>query len=93
MSRFISPVPDWKLRLSKHNAHGRSDLEVSAGERHWVFEFKVSYDGEKEEEILLEGISQMKARHYGEQKDSKELRRIVLVYSIPSRQFVKWKTC
>lgn len=33
----------------------------------------------------------MKARLYGEQEDSKELKRVVLVYSIPSRQFVKWK--
>ena len=78
-------------KVEQHNAHGRSDLEVSVGERHWVFEFKVSYDGEKEEEILLDGISQMKARHYGEQGSSKELKRVVLVYSIPSRQFVKWK--
>ena len=37
-------------KVEQHNAHGRSDLEVSVGERHWVFEFKVSYDGKKEEE-------------------------------------------
>lgn len=43
-------------KVEQHNAHGRSDLEISVGERHWVFEFKVSYDGKKEEEILLEGI-------------------------------------
>lgn len=78
-------------KVEQHNAHGRSDLEVSVGERHWVFEFKVSYDGKKEEETLSEGISQMKARHYEEQGDFKELKRVVLVYSIPSRQFVKWK--
>lgn len=78
-------------KVEQHNAHGRSDLEVSVGERHWVFEFKASYDGKKEEETLLEGISQMKARHYEEQGDFKELKRVVLVYSIPSRQFVKWK--
>lgn len=78
-------------KVEQHNAHGRSDLEVSVGERHWVFEFKVSYDGKKEEETLSEGISQMKARHYGEQGDFKEFKRVVLVYSIPSRQFVKWK--
>ena len=80
-----------EAKVEQHNAHGRSDLEVSAGERHWVFEFKVSYDGKKEEETLSEGISQMKARHYEEQGDFKELKRVVLVYSIPSRQFVKWK--
>ena len=33
----------------------------------------------------------MKVRHYEEQGDFKELKRVVLVYSIPSRQFVKWK--
>lgn len=78
-------------KVEQHNAHGRSDLEVSAGEIHWVFDFKVSYDGKKEEEILFKVISQMKARQYGEQGGSKGLKRVVLVYSIPSRQFVKWK--
>ena len=71
-------------KVEQHNAHGRSDLEVSVGERHWVFEFKVSYDGKKEEETLSEGISQMKARHYEEQGDFKgtQARRVGLFNSI-----------
>ena len=29
------------VKVEHHNAHGRSDLEVNAGNRHWIFEFKV----------------------------------------------------
>ena len=32
-------------RIEVYNHLGRSDLEVKAGNRHWVFEFKVVRDG------------------------------------------------
>ncbi len=78
-------------RVEHHNAHGRSDLEVKAGDRHWVFEFKVVHEGESEEQKLQEGAEQMLSKRYGQQECSPELRRVVLVYSIKSRQFVKWR--
>lgn len=79
-------------KVELHNACGRSDLEVSTADRHWVFEFKVIREGENEEEKLREGIEQMTSRHYGEQESAFGfLRRVVLVYSIEFRQFVKWR--
>ncbi len=78
-------------RAEHHNAHGRSDLEVKAGDRHWVFEFKVVREGESEEQKLQEGAEQMLSKRYGQQECSPELKRVVLVYSIKSRQFVKWR--
>lgn len=78
-------------KVEHHNAHGRSDLEVRAAGRHWVFEFKVVHDGESEEEKLLEGIEQISLRRNGEQQTSADLRRVVLVYSIKDRLFVKWQ--
>ena len=78
-------------RIEHHNAHGRSDLEVKAGDRHWVFEFKVVREGESEEQKLQEGAEQMVSKRYGQQESSPELKRVVLVYSIKSRQFVKWR--
>ncbi|WP_290432799.1 PD-(D/E)XK nuclease domain-containing protein, partial [uncultured Parasutterella sp.] len=78
-------------RVEHHSAHGRSDLEVKAGDRHWVFEFKVVREGESEEQKLQEGAEQMLSKRYGQQECSPELKRVVLVYSIKSRQFVKWR--
>ena len=77
-------------KVEQHNAHGRSDLEVNAADRHWVFEFKVAREGDSEEEKLLEGIEQIKSKHYGDQASSAALRKVVRVYSITARQFVKW---
>ena len=77
-------------KIEHHNAHGRSDLEVGVGDRHWVFEFKVVRKGESKEEKLRAGVEQMTSKHYGEQQSSPELKRVVLVYSIEERQFVKW---
>ena len=65
--------------------------KMNAEQKELLKAFDQAMDGKKEEETLSEGISQMKARHYEEQGDFKELKRVVLVYSIPSRQFVKWK--
>lgn len=78
-------------KIEQHNAHGRSDLEVRAGKRHWVFEFKVAYEGDRSEFKLLGGIEQMKSKHYGEHTPSAELRRVVLVYSPSARQFIRWE--
>lgn len=76
-------------KIEHHNAFGRSDLEIKAGDRYWVFEFKVAREGESVEKKLLDGIEQMRLKHYGLQECSK-LKRVVLVYSMKSRQFVKW---
>ncbi len=78
-------------KVEHHNAYGRSDLEVKAGDRHWVFEFKVVRESEGEEAKLQEGAEQMMSKRYGQQERSSQLKRVVLVYSIKSRQFVKWR--
>ena len=73
-----------------HNCKGRSDLEVSAGNRHWVFEFKYCREGENSEKLLWEAVEQIQSRHYGEQVLAKEMIRVALVFSEKERQFVKW---
>lgn len=64
-------------------------LEVGVGDRHWVFEFKVVRKGESKEEKLRAWVEQMTSKHYGEQQSGPELKKVVLVYSIEERQFVK----
>ncbi len=73
-----------------HNHKGRSDLEVSVGNRHWVLEFKYCREGGNAEKLLQEALLQMRSRQYGAQTEAGELMRIALVFSELERQFVKW---
>ena len=79
------------VKVEHHNAHGRSDLEVNAGNRHWIFEFKVVQGNKGETEKLSEAVEQIKQRHYGDQQYSQEVKRVALVFSIEDRKFVKWQ--
>ncbi len=51
---------------------GRSDLEVRAGERHWILELKIDRGEESSKEKLREGVAQMLSEHYGDEAVSKE---------------------
>ncbi len=73
-----------------HNHKGRSDLEVSVGNRHWMLEFKYCREGGNAEKLLQEALLQMRSRQCGAQTETGELMRIALVFSERERQFVKW---
>lgn len=76
-----------------HSARGRSDLEVDAGKRHWVFEIKYARTKTEELKLLDEGRKQMEDRCYGDTpfgQTGKTLMRAVLVFSKSKRRFVKW---
>lgn len=77
--------------IEVHNHKGRSDLEVRAGITHWVFEFKVVREGESSEKRLEEAVSQVLKQDYGKQHHVQELNRMVLIYSLQGREFVKWQ--
>lgn len=62
-------------RAEVHGSQGRSDLEVTSGNRLWVFEFKVADKGRKAEAQLQEAINQIVDRDYGNPKGAQELRR------------------
>ena len=80
------------VQPEKHNALGRSDLEVSDGNRYWVLEFKWARKGRQAETVLEEALQQMKARRYGEELPSDaELHRVALVFSEEARKFVLWQ--
>ncbi len=80
-------------RVETVNAHGRSDLEVSAGNRHWVLEFKVRRAGDDEEALLKKALEQIRTRRYGESNEAGELVRLALVFSVEARRFVRWALC
>lgn len=73
-----------------HSALGRSDMEVQAGRRHWVFEFKFARQDEDVQALLEAGKKQLLNRQYGHPLNGSELRRLVLVFSGPKRSFVAW---
>ena len=79
-------------RVETHTAHGRSDLEVDAGQRHWVFEFKFAQSGQDVNGLLNEAVQQVKDRQYGEVPHTKDLIRVALVFEKEKRQFVAWAT-
>lgn len=79
-----------RAKTEVHNHKGRSDLEVKAGLRHWVFEFKLVQKGESAEKKLREAELQMVERGYGSFEDRQELKRMAVVFSVEKREFVKW---
>jgi hypothetical protein len=74
-----------------HNCHGRSGLEVTAGARHWVFEFKAEREEGKGRVLLNEAEEHLLSRNYGSASDAAEVKRLALVFSLQKRQFVSWK--
>lgn len=73
-----------------HNAHGRSDLEVEAGPRRWIFEIKFARSESHTQKLLAEGVAQLKARRYGEAApllSGVGVKSAVLVFSGEKRRF------
>ena len=77
--------------IEVHNDHDRSDLEVEAGDRHWVFELKFAKEPSQVKKLLTEAVEQIRDRRYGETPHGKELRRVALVYSAQDRRFTAWQ--
>ena len=74
-----------------HNAHGRSDMEVRAGNRHWVFEFKYASTDAEVETLLTEAVVQIQSQHYGERVFNRNQIRVALVFNAKRRQFTAWQ--
>ncbi len=71
------------------NVEGRCGLEVRAGHRLWLFEFRVARDGESAEARLGEALDWIEAKTCGLQQGL-ELIRMALVFSVGERRFVQW---
>ncbi len=78
-------------RVENHSALGRSDLEVEAGNRHWVFEIKFARKEDNVEVLLAHAVNQVKNRRYGEFGHDKELLRVAMVFSKTEHRFVAWE--
>ena len=85
-------------RVEVHNALERSDLEVDAGNRRWIFELEyLAASASKSEtlktQLLAEAVKKNRLRRYGEQAISgRKLVRIAAVFSATKRQIFCWTT-
>ncbi len=77
--------------VENHSALGRSDLEVTAGSRRWVFEIKYAKPGDNARSLLETALAQIRTRRYGESPRQKELIRIGMVFCGEERRFTDWK--
>ncbi|MFQ7479818.1 MAG: PD-(D/E)XK nuclease domain-containing protein [Parasutterella excrementihominis] len=77
-------------KVEHHNSRRRSDLEVKAGNRYWVFEFKVCGPGKDGKEILEEAILQLQRKEYGLQELEEKILRVAMVFSLEKRKFVEF---
>jgi hypothetical protein len=78
-------------RSETHNALGRSDLEFTTGETHWVLEFKYAAGKDNPEALLEKALAQMEGRMYGRQSGASRLMRVGLVFSEERRQIVAFR--
>ena len=80
--------------IEQHSAHGRSDLEVDAGSRRWVFELKFAEKEADAPRLLAQAVKQMQTKHYGESLDAlhgQTIVRVALVFCAEARRFVAWQ--
>ncbi len=75
----------------KHSALGRSDLEVDAGHRRWVFEIKYAKVESEAPKLLKTAVEQMQTKRYGDAPHGKDLIRVALVFGAEDRRFIAWQ--
>ncbi|WP_295477933.1 AAA family ATPase [Sutterella sp.] len=73
--------------VEKHSALGRSDLELNAGCRRWVFEFKYVEHERDVPKLLRKALEQLRERRYGETPHGRTLLRAALVFDGAKRRF------
>lgn len=82
---------DMVPRVEVHTSQGRSDLEVDAGSRHWVFELKFAATKAQASQLLAEAVTQMHSRRYGRTPHGRKLMRAAMVFSAEDRRFIVWQ--
>ena len=78
-------------RVEVHNALSRSDMEVEAEKRLWVFEVKFARNDNEVDGLLTDAIKQIQTQRYGSNQQNRELIQIALVFSAKQREFTAWK--
>lgn len=74
--------------IEVHNLHGRSDLEVRAGNFLWVFELKHVKEAKAAPQALQRALQQLQERHYGHPSIDSQQLRCALVFAEDRKEFV-----
>mgnify|MGYP001164507247 FL=1 len=82
---------DMVPHVESHSALGRSDIEVDAGSRYWVFEFKFAETQAQVTHLLAQAVDQMQVKRYGGIPRETKLLRAALVFCAQERRFVAWQ--
>ena len=77
-------------QVEVHTAKGRSDLEVSVGAYHWVFELKFAKSQGSASQLCDQAVAQIREKDYGNTPHGKELKRVALVFDEDQRQIIEW---
>ncbi len=83
-----------KVDAEKHNAFGRSDLEIDLETQKIVLELKYARSLSEEEPLLQQALTQLRTKHYGQADvavalGEKKLTAIAMIYSAEQKQFIK----
>lgn len=78
-------------QVEVHSARGRSDLEVEAGDRRWVFEIKYAAKTKDVAPRLEEAVEQIRSRRYGETPHGRRIIRAALVFDGAERRFAAFE--
>lgn len=68
----------------------RNELKVKAGRRDWIFKFRIVKDLKEASVHCVDADECMRKTHLGHQEGRKDLRKVKLVFSTETRQFVQW---
>lgn len=81
-----------RTAAERHNAFGRSDLEIFRSHVHWFFEFKFARSNDLLERRLNEAEAQLRSRRYGEDDLSdRRMIRVAAVFSGTNRRISAWR--
>ncbi len=73
------------------NVRGRSDIDMLADEKYFVFELKFAKDNDDESELLCRAVEQIKSREYGEQAHPElDHIHVAMVFSAKTRTFTQY---
>ncbi len=83
-----------RVDVEKHNAFGRSDVEIDLISQKIVLELKFARNNGEEDKLLEQALTQLKTKHYGATDvavafGEKMLTCIAMVYSEEQKQFTR----
>ena len=78
--------------VETHDAQGRSDLSVTVGRRHWIFDITFARRNDDPTKLLDAACRRMRDRRYDKVISGKEVLPVALLFGDEARRIVAWKS-